>query len=269
MPLEQYQKNFVNLLVGTGALFFDQGLVLKDGRPTPYFVNMGKFNTGETNFLLGSFYADMLVSGGIVDGVDIIFGPSYKASAIANATVNALWVNHEVNKLFEYDRKEAKTHGEASTSESLLVNGTLFEGCRIFMVDDVWTSGATKYEAIEKILNEAKKNKLNVEIVGIGIAVDREQTTAVYDPSKDPKLPNKDRVIIDQRGEDAIDDFSKKTSIPVYSVVGITGAVDHLYEKQIPLLIQKKKQLMPDQLRAEFDQYIRTYGTLKAAMSRG
>ncbi len=269
MALAPYQKDFSNLLVDTGALFFKDGLFVKDGRPTLYFVNIGKFNTGKDNFLLGSAYAGMLVDNKIINKTDVIYGPSYKGSAIANGTVNALWINHKIGKKFEYDRKEAKAHGEASQQESLLVNGALFDGCKIFVVDDVWTSGATKYEAIEKIMSEAKKLGYKVEVVGMGIAVDREQTTAVYDPNKDPKLPNKERVVLGARGEDAIDSFVKEKKIPVYSVLGITGCVDYLYEEQMPVLINGKKQPISDQLKAEFDEYIRIYGTSKAAMSRG
>ncbi|RLB20035.1 MAG: orotate phosphoribosyltransferase, partial [Deltaproteobacteria bacterium] len=60
------------MLAETGALFFDKDLILKDGRPTPYFVNLGKFNTGRLSLELGSFFADMLVIASLVDKIDII-----------------------------------------------------------------------------------------------------------------------------------------------------------------------------------------------------
>jgi len=41
--MEEYKKRLALTLAETGALFFDKNLVLKDGRPTPYFVNMGMF----------------------------------------------------------------------------------------------------------------------------------------------------------------------------------------------------------------------------------
>jgi len=53
--MEEYKKRLSLALAETGALFFDKGLVLKDGRPTPYFVNIGKFNTGRLLLELGSF----------------------------------------------------------------------------------------------------------------------------------------------------------------------------------------------------------------------
>ena len=41
--MEDYKKRLARTLAETGALFFDKGLILKDGRPTPYFVNMAMF----------------------------------------------------------------------------------------------------------------------------------------------------------------------------------------------------------------------------------
>ena len=54
--VENHVKRLAETLAETGALFFDTGLVLKDGRPTPYFVNMAKFKTGRLSLLMGSFF---------------------------------------------------------------------------------------------------------------------------------------------------------------------------------------------------------------------
>lgn len=258
--MKDYQKKFSEILADSGALFFDEGLVVKDGRPTPYFFNAGKFNSGKMNSELGSRYAEMLINTGIIKKIDIIFGPSYKGSAIAVGTVNALWDIDRIDVLFDYDRKEVKTHGESSKKESLLVNKTLFDGCRIFIVDDVWTSGATKYESIEKINTEAKNQGYNAEVIGMGIAVDREQVGPVYDEDIPKNLPNKERVILGARGEDAIGKFIKDTGIPVHSIVGIRDAVNHLYNQGHPLMINGEVQEMDAQTLNEFNQYMETYG---------
>lgn len=258
--MREYQKKFSQVLALSGALFFDEGLLLKDGRPTPYFVNTGMFNSGKLNFELGSRYADMLVEEGLADSVDIIYGPSYKGSAIAVGTANALWNDHRIDKKFEYDRKEAKTHGESTKKESLLVNKTLFDGARIFIVDDVWTSGATKRESIEKIRSEAEANGYKVGIVGMGIAVDREQVGPVYDETKPKDLPNKERVILGERGEDAIASFTTQTGIPVVSIVGIRDVVNHLHLQGHLLMIDGEQQKMDDQTYEDFYQYMETYG---------
>ncbi len=78
--MEEYKKKLATILAQTGALFFDKNLVLKDGRPTPYFVNLGMFRTGRLSMEMGSFFADMMVSRGLVDQTDIVLGPSYKGS---------------------------------------------------------------------------------------------------------------------------------------------------------------------------------------------
>ena len=136
--MEDYKKRLARTLAETQALFFDKNLVLKDGRPTPYFVNMAMFKTGRLSLEMGSFFADMMVSLDLAKKTDIILGPSYKGSAIALSAAIALWKEHGRDMLFDYDRKEAKTHGEASTFQSLFVNRTFFDGCRIFVV---WGSG--------------------------------------------------------------------------------------------------------------------------------
>jgi len=98
--MEDYQRGFAEILADSGSLFFSDGLLLKDGRPTPYFVNAGKFKSGKMNLELGSCYADMLMRKNVVEGVDIIYGLSYKGSAIAVGTANALWANHKIDKDF-------------------------------------------------------------------------------------------------------------------------------------------------------------------------
>ncbi|MEJ2725635.1 MAG: hypothetical protein P8175_13520 [Deltaproteobacteria bacterium] len=179
--MEDYKERLALTLAETGALFFQEDLILKDGRPTPYFVNLGMFRTGRLSMEMGSFFAEMMVDRGLVEETDIILGPSYKGSALALATTIALYVHHGCDLFFEYDRKEAKSHGEGSGSGSLFVNQTFFDGCRVFVVDDVATSMGTKLDLLTKVDMEAKTRHMNLKIMGVGIAVDREQTTAVYD----------------------------------------------------------------------------------------
>ncbi len=250
--MDEYKEIFAQMLAETGALFFKKGLRLKDGRPTPYFVNMGMFKTGRLSLEMGSVFAAMLVEKGIIEHVDIILGPSYKGSAIAQAVSIALWNNHGIDIPFEYDRKEAKAHGEASASGSLFVNQTFFDGCRVFVVDDVATSMTTKYELIEKIKGEASRRGIHVKVRGIGIAIDREQTSAVYD--KDGRL------IEGVRGRDAVSEFIEKTGIDVRSVAGIREVVEYLYTAGVPILIEGERAPMRAELKSIFDDYLAVYG---------
>jgi orotate phosphoribosyltransferase len=250
--MEDYKKRFANLLAETGALFFDDGLVLKDKRPTPYFVNMGMFDSGKLNYMLGEFYADMLVSKYKTDEFDIIFGPSYKGSAIANAIANALWIKYKIDKKFNYDRKEEKTHGEGSRKQAMFVGAKFFDGCRVYMVDDVATTMATKYEMMDKLEAEAEKSEININLVGIGIGIDREQTTAVYDDDGN--------VVLNTKGKDAIGDFAEKSGIAVDIVGGIKEMVEYLYDEKIPVKIKGRFIHISPEVKKEFDDYMKIYG---------
>jgi len=251
--MEDYQKAFARLLAETGALFFDKGLVLKDGRPTPYFVNMGQFRTGKLNYELGGFFAELLVGSGLLEHTDVILGPSYKGSAIACATANALWLNYRKELLFEYDRKEAKAHGEATVSKSLFVNGCFTVSRNIVIVDDVGTSMATKYELMEKIQNEAVLKDVELRVRGVVLGIDREQTTAVYDEAGNVRLG--------VRGSDAAAEFASKTGIEVLPICGIRDIVQYLYEERIPVTVAGRMKALDEPLKQEFDHYLDVYGT--------
>lgn len=250
--MEEYKQRLAQLLTETGALFFDDNLVLKDTRPTPYFVNFGMFRTGRLSRELGSLYADMIMETGLIEKTDIILGPSYKGSAIALATAIGLYEKYGHDLFFEYDRKEAKNHGEGSTSKSLMVNRTLYDGCRIFIVDDVTTTMGTKYELINKLADEAASQNIKVEIAGIGIAIDREQSTAVYDDNG--------KYIPDVKGENTIKLFTENTGIPVFSIAGINEVVQYLFKERVPVLVRGNREAIDDKTKAAFDNYIKIYG---------
>jgi len=211
------------------------------------------FKTGRLGFEMGSFFAGMMMSQGLLNETDIVLGPSYKGSAIALATTIALWQKFQVDMAFEYDRKEAKTHGEASKGKSLFVNQAFFDGCRIFVVDDVATSMGTKHELIEKIEVEARSRGMSFKVLGVGIGIDREQTTAVYD--------QKGKVVLGRKGENAIRDFVQKTGFNVYSVAGIREVVGFLFEEKVPVMIQGNQVPIDAKTKETFDAYLEMYGT--------
>ncbi|MEW5721996.1 MAG: phosphoribosyltransferase family protein [Thermodesulfobacteriota bacterium] len=250
--MEEYQKEFARCLAETGALFFAPGLRLKDGRPTPYFVNLGLFRTGRLCARIGSFFADMLVSRGLIDQVDVLVGPSYKGSALAVATALALWSEHGIDLAFDYDRKEAKSHGEATGRPSLFVTNALVPGSRVFIIDDVGTTMGTKYELIKLLEAESQARSLDLALVGVGLAVDREQTSAVVDENG--------QVALGVKGEDALGLFRQKTGLPVISLVGIREAVHYLAEEVVPVMINGLQRPLDQATLKEFDQYLATYG---------
>jgi len=255
MSLEPYQREFARFLAETGSLFFRKGLVLKDGRPSPYFVNMGRLCTGRSSLRLGSFFARLLLEVNRLPEVDIILGPSYKGSAIGQAMAIHLWTEHRKELYFEYDRKEVKAYGEASGQKNLMVNNTFFEGCGLWIVDDVGTSMATKYELLEKIALEGEQKKISIRIVGLCLGMDRQQTTACYDAEG--------KVLLGKKGEDALRLFTERSGVPVYSIAPISEVVQYLFEEQVPVQVEGIWQPISLSLKQLFDAYLKEYGTVR------
>jgi len=271
--MEEFQKEFAENLAGSkgNPLFFGEGLRLKDGRETPYFVNIGGFSeTASGIVLLGHYYGNMLkcmMEKGIP--MDIISGPSYKASAIAQAAVTGLYIEHEVDLGFNYDRKEEKTHGEASGAGTLFVGAGFRDGCNVVIVDDVGTSMQTKIDFMDKIQREASALEIKVNVTAVLIGVDREQVGPVYRQGYDPKQhskQNKDWVIHNARGKDAIKEFTDRTGIPVYSVLGIRDCLDHLCNVGASVAFKhkdgtiSKERMTDDFLDVYFRPYMGQYG---------
>lgn len=246
--MKDYQKRLTKLLAESGSLFFRQGLRLKDGRPTPYFVNLGVFRTGRLSFELGRCFADWMVEAGLDKQVDVLVGPSYKGSAIAQACAVALYEKHGVDLSFDYDRKEAKTHGEATGKGSMMVTGALEKGSRILIIDDVGTSMATKVELLEKL----ETLGLDLDVKGVSLAVDREQTQAVYDENG--------QVVEGQKGPDALAAFTQKTGLGVWSLLGIKAAVNYLHESGEPVLVDNERKPLGSDLLAQVNEYLSIYG---------
>ncbi|HMK64200.1 MAG TPA: hypothetical protein VK564_00300 [Thermodesulfobacteriota bacterium] len=253
MSLKPYQKEFAVFLAETGSLFFREGLVLKDGRPSPYFVNMGRLCTGKLSLKLGSFFARCLMESDCLPKVDIILGPSYKGSSIALSTAINLWTGEQKELYFEYDRKEVKAYGEASGQKNLMVNNTFFDGSGLWIVDDVGTSMATKYELLEKVALEEQQKKIKVRLVGLCLGMDRQQTTACYDASG--------MVILGKKGDNALKQFTEKTGVPVYAIARIREVIDYLFEEKIPVQVEGAWQTISLSLKRNFEEYLEEYGT--------
>tara|TARA_Y100000310_G_scaffold153901_1_gene153445 strand:+ start:12826 stop:13590 length:765 start_codon:yes stop_codon:yes gene_type:complete len=253
--MEEYQKLFSRFLAVEDILFFGENLNLKDGRPTPYFVNMGKCNSAVLLWTLGHHFSKAIRQK-LPAVVNTIFGPSYKASSIAVATSFALMHDLGLNFKFDYDRKEAKTHGDASGKEKLMVTCGIEDYANIVILDDVATSMVTKYETLKKIDLEVKNRQLaNVNISGILVGVDREQTTAVY---RDPG--DNSTVVLGEKGQNARIDFTNDTKIPVYAIARIRDIIDHLYDTRTPVLQNNRKEPISNQTMDTFRKYMETYG---------
>lgn len=252
--MKHYQKDLAVLLAESQALFFKDGLRLKDGRPTPYFVNFGLFRTGRLISELGRVMADYIIDLGLQEKFDVLVGPSYKGSALAVATVSALWERHGVDRAFDYDRKEAKTHGEASLSAARFVTGALYDQCRVMIIDDVVTTMGTKFDLLGLLTEEANLRGHGYQPAGVVLYMDRQQTTAVYDKM--------DNLVPDERGHDAVENFRALTGLKVGCILGIGETINYLREAKVPVSQNGKLEPLSDHTIRKFTEYVKTYGTV-------
>jgi orotate phosphoribosyltransferase len=152
-----FRQEFLAFALARDVLRFGE-FVTKAGRRTPYFFNAGLFNDGESLRRLGRFYADALISAGVV--YDQLFGPAYKGIPLATATAIALTEKGH-NLPWSFNRKEAKDHGEGG-----IIVGAPLEG-RVLIVDDVITAGTSVRESVDLIRAKGARP------AGVLIALDR------------------------------------------------------------------------------------------------
>jgi orotate phosphoribosyltransferase len=162
IQLHDYQRQFINFLVRSGALTFGD-FTTKSGRKTPYFVNTGNFNDGAKITQLGKYYAAHIMESGLGDA-NIIFGPAYKGIPLCVTTSAALFSEFNTNIGFTFDRKEIKDHGDGGK----IVGSKIKDADKVVLVEDVITAGTTLREILPFLNSIAK-----VQVTGVVIAVDR------------------------------------------------------------------------------------------------
>ncbi len=98
--------------------------------------------------------------------VDTIGGLETAAIPIATATILAYHADfsHESRPYGFWVRKAAKAHGTGG-----LIEGRCWKHDRVFVVEDVATTGGSIIQAVEAVMNAG------AEVVGVGVVVDREQ----------------------------------------------------------------------------------------------
>lgn len=250
--MPDYKIRLARLLARSGCLFFAPELRLKDGRPSPYFVNLGRLRTGRLSLELGQCFAQWISQSPLADKLNVLVGPSYKGSAIAQAAALALYQFNNQDVAFEYDRKEAKTHGEASSQATMFVTDALHDGAHVLIVDDVGTSMATKLEILQKLRLEEQRQAFKLNIQGIVLAVDREQTQAVYD--------SQGQVVLGVKGSDAWAEFERDTGIALYCLLGIRELLDILHTSAEPVQINGRMQPLCSREMELVHDYLHIYG---------
>ena len=190
-----YTREFIDFMLEVGVLTFGD-FVTKSGRPTPYFVNTGRYRTGGQIQRLGEFYADAILAN-IGSDFTVLFGPAYKGIPLAVATASALsGRGHDVG--FCFDRKEAKEHGEGGK----LVGHAPVDGDRVLIIEDVTTAGTSIRETVP-ILREAAA----VELAGLVVSVDRMERGT---------------------GERAaLDEVADEFAMPTFAIVTVAEIIEH------------------------------------------
>jgi orotate phosphoribosyltransferase len=218
------KAEFAEFLMKSGAIKFGS-FTLKSGRTSPYFINLGSIGDGASMSALGEYYARALISHGLAEKTDVLFGPSYKGIPIAVSTSVALYSRFGLSKRFAFNRKEAKDHGDGRQR----VGGGLRDGDRVGLLDDVMTTGKTKEEILSVIRSSAK-----AEICYVLIAVDRLE-----------------------RGESDLSatlEFTQKYGIPVFSI----ATIEEIAESAA------RKSLIPESSLSAITSHLQAYGGRRA-----
>lgn len=249
--MEEYKAKFIDFLLKTGALKVFENpsddRTLKSKRISPWFVNIGDFNDGESSNALAGFYADAVINSGVE--ANALYGIPDKGVGLAAPIAMAMAAKgHNVGWFFS--RKDEKKHGEAShlspeeRIKALTVGRAPKVDDAIVQLDDVFTAGDAKYEA-----NTFLKSLGRANLPLLAIAVDRQE------------------VAIDSR--EAIAEYQEKTGTRVVSIVNAVDVYDFL--KNPPVL--QSGQLYPVNKSAleRLTNYIRVYGTkdARAAIGKG
>ena len=238
VPRETIEKMFLDFLLKNGALKIASSsknlFMLKSGRLSPYFVNIGTLTDGDSlskmKWAFSSFIA-LLLDEGKLEDFDFIFGSAYKGINLAVLACEGLSELYGINTRYLYDRKEEKNYGDVLADRIIVGSDHFKEGQKILLIDDVITTGITKIEALAKlkILGEHK-------IVGLLLAVDRQEKMGVKSKT-DEKSP--------------IEFIQQEFNFPVFSV---------LNSKKIFNII---KDHLSEEVRCYWITYYEKYGVTK------
>ena len=186
---------FVHEMIVRGVLTFGD-FVLKSGRRSPYFFNLGLIADGEGLTLLGSAYAAEAMQ--LPTPPEVVFGPAYKGISIAAATAMAMQQDHGRNIGAAFNRKEAKSHGEGGH-----LVGAPMAGRKVAIVDDLVTDGTAKREAFETV------TRAGGEVVGMVLALDRQEA-------------------VGSGSETAVQALQRSFGMPVRSVANVDDVISYL-----------------------------------------
>ncbi len=201
--LDDRTREYVEFMVRCEVLSFGD-FVGKSGRRMPYFVNAGRYRTGEQIGQLGRYYA-AAIDQRFGSKVDVLFGPAYKGIPLAVTTSIALAEHHGRDIGFCFDRKEAKDHGEGGS----LIGHRLVDGERVVIVEDVTTAGTSVRETVPLLRATA-----DVEVVGLVVGVDRRERGTTGERS-------------------ALDELADEFGLTTLALATIDDIVEHLGDREL------------------------------------
>lgn len=221
--MEKYKEQFIEFMVDADVLTFGD-FVTKSGRKTPFFINTGRYRTGEQIEKLGRFYAEAI--GRIFpDDADVLFGPAYKGIPLVVTTAIALAQKGKPIS-FCFNRKEAKDHGEGGN----LIGHSPADNDRVLIVEDVTTAGTSIRETVPLLRQSAK-----ITLAGLIVSVDRMEKGA---------------------GErSALSELSEEFNMTTGAIVTIDEIVSYLHNRPINGTI-----VLNDTIKNKIDSYRETYG---------
>ncbi len=222
--MNNYKQEFIKFMVRSDVLTFGD-FTAKSGRKTPYFVNTGKYKTGEQIAKLGEFYADC-VKENLGNSFDVLFGPAYKGIPLAVTTATALYNKFDINSNYCFNRKEEKDHGEGGS----IVGHKLQNGDRVLIIEDVITAGTAIRECFPIL-----KGAADVEIIGLVISVDRMEKG--------------------QADKSAVQEIYENYGIKTYPIVTVRDIIETLHNNPVD-----GKVYIDDDMKQRMEDYLLKYG---------
>lgn len=195
----------------------------KSGRKTPFFVNTGRYRTGDQMNQLAGFYADAIEASG--SEFDFLFGPAYKGIPLAVAISMEL-SRRGTNIPFCFNRKEAKDHGEGGT----LVGHKPASGERVLIVEDVTTAGTSIRETVPVLRAAA-----DISLAGLVVSVDRMEKG--------------------QGDLNALTELKQEFNMNTFAIVNIIEIAEYLRGRSID-----NKIVLTDERFEQIDAYRKQYG---------
>lgn len=237
--MEEYKREFIKFAFANGLRVFENpsgGRTLKSKRVSPWFLNVGEFNDGETLSRLSEAYAKAIAASDI--DVDLLYGiPEKGVSLVGHVVTEMARKGKKVGWFFT--RKMPKDYAEATGKDGLIkrIGGRVpKEGERICQLDDVFTDSKTKYDARAELQAMG-----NFQLPLLAIALDRQE------------------VAID--GKNAIAEYEEKTGTKVISVVNAMDVLNYLNGARTKC--GSDSEIMGRRIE-RLSNYLRVYGTESA-----